>query len=110
MIRRPPRSTLFPYTTLFRSDLAEFEAEEFARKMLAGDRLVDDHLGQLERIIEERKGQQGDDDEVDLLAQAVAQDEAVERGVEHVGRRLGELPAEQRSAPAVLVASRRRCR
>src|SRR3712207_6917852 len=25
MIRRPPRSTLFPYTTLFRSDLAERE-------------------------------------------------------------------------------------
>src|SRR3712207_8101334 len=24
MIRRPPRSTLFPYTTLFRSDLADF--------------------------------------------------------------------------------------
>src|SRR5438128_7944205 len=24
MIRRPPRSTLFPYTTLFRSSLAEF--------------------------------------------------------------------------------------
>jgi len=24
MIRRPPRSTLFPYTTLFRSDLAIF--------------------------------------------------------------------------------------
>src|SRR5256884_8353212 len=24
MIRRPPRSTLFPYTTLFRSQLAEF--------------------------------------------------------------------------------------
>src|SRR5260370_28989739 len=26
MIRRPPRSTLFPYTTLFRSDLYEFAA------------------------------------------------------------------------------------
>src|SRR3712207_7618213 len=26
MIRRPPRSTLFPYTTLFRSDQAEVEA------------------------------------------------------------------------------------
>src|SRR3712207_9579154 len=27
MIRRPPRSTLFPYTTLFRSDLAgDFDA------------------------------------------------------------------------------------
>src|SRR2546426_11665973 len=25
MIRRPPRSTLFPYTTLFRSDLARIE-------------------------------------------------------------------------------------
>src|SRR5258705_7889166 len=24
MIRRPPRSTLFPYTTLFRSDLKEY--------------------------------------------------------------------------------------
>src|ERR1041385_5201699 len=24
MIRRPPRSTLFPYTTLFRSDIHEF--------------------------------------------------------------------------------------
>src|SRR2546430_3835842 len=24
MIRRPPRSTLFPYTTLFRSELEEF--------------------------------------------------------------------------------------
>src|SRR2546430_11363402 len=26
MIRRPPRSTLFPYTTLFRSDTAEWMA------------------------------------------------------------------------------------
>src|SRR3712207_7979339 len=27
MIRRPPRSTLFPYTTLFRSDEGERQAE-----------------------------------------------------------------------------------
>src|SRR2546430_6004027 len=27
MIRRPPRSTLFPYTTLFRSDVANLEVE-----------------------------------------------------------------------------------
>src|SRR3712207_8040531 len=26
MIRRPPRSTLFPYTTLFRSDVDPFDA------------------------------------------------------------------------------------
>src|SRR5207302_11015553 len=27
MIRRPPRSTLFPYTTLFRSRVADFERD-----------------------------------------------------------------------------------
>src|SRR3712207_8589271 len=34
MIRRPPRSTLFPYTTLFRSDgkaIASYSAKEVAR-------------------------------------------------------------------------------
>src|SRR5258708_24474587 len=31
MIRRPPRSTLFPYTTLFRSQLAQL-AEQAGRK------------------------------------------------------------------------------
>src|SRR3712207_7414696 len=30
MIRRPPRSTLFPYTTLFRSYLAAVEAKDLA--------------------------------------------------------------------------------
>src|SRR3712207_8382820 len=29
MIRRPPRSTLFPYTTLFRSELAKSGFERF---------------------------------------------------------------------------------
>src|SRR5256885_8377224 len=39
MIRRPPRSTLFPYTTLFRSDLIDeqhvalFEAREQTREL-----------------------------------------------------------------------------
>src|SRR3712207_8338257 len=31
MIRRPPRSTLFPYTTLFRSDRAQVQGEAPAR-------------------------------------------------------------------------------
>src|SRR3712207_8019849 len=30
MIRRPPRSTLFPYTTLFRSDLKALGVEDLA--------------------------------------------------------------------------------
>src|SRR3712207_7067097 len=46
MIRRPPRSTLFPYTTLFRSDVAEVpdfihaggELLELRRKMIVGVR------------------------------------------------------------------------
>src|SRR2546425_5035300 len=36
MIRRPPRSTLFPYTTLFRSDDAIAELEHCARLGLKG--------------------------------------------------------------------------
>src|SRR2546422_9117179 len=32
MIRRPPRSTLFPYTTLFRSQQENRHAEPFHRK------------------------------------------------------------------------------
>src|SRR2546430_2810044 len=35
MIRRPPRSTLFPYTTLFRSDLAAVERAQAARGVMA---------------------------------------------------------------------------
>src|SRR3712207_7577405 len=37
MIRRPPRSTLFPYTTLFRSD----EQRGAGRRERAGDVLAD---------------------------------------------------------------------
>src|SRR2546430_12225123 len=40
MIRRPPRSTLFPYTTLFRSDAAAFQLgcyALYAKDMLGVD-------------------------------------------------------------------------
>src|SRR5438445_2237869 len=40
MIRRPPRSTLFPYTTLFRSRAAEAQ-ERRACRLGAGDRTAD---------------------------------------------------------------------
>src|SRR3712207_8505128 len=50
MIRRPPRSTLFPYTTLFRSLLAE---APYANRILFGTdswlarlRLADEHYWQ----------------------------------------------------------------
>src|SRR3712207_8901078 len=36
MIRRPPRSTLFPYTTLFRS--AEVDGDDLAAKLMKAQR------------------------------------------------------------------------
>src|SRR2546426_1929362 len=44
MIRRPPRSTLFPYTTLFRSELNRaIKLERFARKQQVVPCAVDHH-------------------------------------------------------------------
>src|SRR3989454_7111152 len=36
MIRRPPRSTLFPYTTLFRSDLPQVKFRAASRTDITG--------------------------------------------------------------------------
>src|SRR3712207_8942832 len=56
MIRRPPRSTLFPYTTLFRSTYTVEQGYEAARKcaiqQLAMAKSV---LGDLSRINRDRK-------------------------------------------------------
>src|SRR5687767_15462839 len=41
MIRRPPRSTLFPYTTLFRSDLLQRRGHALANRPLVGHRQAD---------------------------------------------------------------------
>src|SRR3712207_7199412 len=41
MIRRPPRSTLFPYTTLFRSDLVQVDDVE-GQHQSGADELEDD--------------------------------------------------------------------
>src|SRR2546425_2638021 len=38
MIRRPPRSTLFPYTTLFRSLALVVHGERGVRRRIAGER------------------------------------------------------------------------
>src|SRR3712207_8323739 len=52
MIRRPPRSTLFPYTTLFRSDpeVVEPAGRGEHRALVGADRLV---------VAGERRGQRG---------------------------------------------------
>src|SRR2546429_9777448 len=45
MIRRPPRSTLFPYTTLFRSDAGKGKGE--TGKVIMKDRITDAMFAQL---------------------------------------------------------------
>src|SRR3712207_8634546 len=59
MIRRPPRSTLFPYTTLFRSLLEVVEVEEEGRHLRAvaarALKLVDEVLAQVARVVEFRQ-------------------------------------------------------
>src|SRR2546430_4745456 len=52
MIRRPPRSTLFPYTTLFRSDL---ERSDLTFKDLQSSIIVAGDFRVLARIIRDRK-------------------------------------------------------
>src|SRR3712207_7653391 len=45
MIRRPPRSTLFPYTTLFRSVPVGDDAEGHGERPLGGPRAQEAELG-----------------------------------------------------------------
>src|SRR2546421_9616292 len=79
MIRRPPRSTLFPYTTLFRSygflaESAELaEAVETAGLVFVGPTRSEEHTSELQSrsdlvcrlLLEKKKNQQ--DDLMELL-------------------------------------------
>src|SRR6185437_17006529 len=51
MIRRPPRSTLFPYTTLFRSDRpAAPTTAQRARRCRRGPRRSEEHTSELQSL------------------------------------------------------------
>src|SRR2546430_13448155 len=46
MIRRPPRSTLFPYTTLFRSSFSAYDremVEQFAKQLALRHEFIETH-------------------------------------------------------------------
>src|SRR5438552_14092216 len=68
MIRPPPRSTLFPYTTLFRSQMAAM------RKQSALERTVETLSGEIGRIVAERQ---------DLRAAGASAEVQVLRSEEH---------------------------
>src|SRR5688572_32164767 len=57
MLRRPPRSTLFPYTTLFRSQ-HEKTSEEDARLSVSGERGAGEHHDQNHRADDEERTQE----------------------------------------------------
>src|SRR5256885_7434389 len=57
MIRRPPRSTLFPYTTLFRSR-RHWLPKQVVRPGDSHPVQDDDHLGHLRRTVGERSAVQ----------------------------------------------------
>src|SRR5258707_15051935 len=79
MIRRPPRSTLFPYTTLFRSAVAEVFVPRrgIDRRAVIGDQL-DDGAGEIEIDEVDRHAETGALDAVPLLDRE-AEDFGVER-------------------------------
>src|SRR5436190_15947130 len=54
MIRRPPRSTLFPYTTLFRSDHDDAEAGQREAGLADDERRVEQHADRGEEQHAER--------------------------------------------------------
>src|SRR2546422_11622052 len=45
MIRRPPRSTLFPYTTLFRSDIYRCQAVATGKPPQVVEKIVEGKMG-----------------------------------------------------------------
>src|SRR5256885_11657323 len=49
MIRRPPRSTLFPYTTLFRSGVERVALEHHRDVAILGGDIVDDPIADPQR-------------------------------------------------------------
>src|SRR2546422_6936607 len=103
MIRRPPRSTLFPYTTLFRS-LAVAHQERAALGVHQRDAGV---VAQVARVVGEAGGQQRDGDGIQLDG-GDARHPEVERGEDLLASRRAddehalELPAElERVRPRV---------
>jgi len=83
MIRRPPRSTLFPYTTLFRSNMNLAEAETVIRRALESEPNNASYLDSL-GWVEFRRGQ-FDQALNDLLRAAKAAEREDPVVFEHIG-------------------------
>src|SRR3712207_7484085 len=81
MIRRPPRSTLFPYTTLFRSERAEqvnYVTDQMIERM-GNEERVSLLLAIIDRVMSNLSPQE----RADLAAQVATQMTAGARSEEH---------------------------
>src|SRR3712207_8527613 len=72
MIRRPPRSTLFPYTTLFRSEIEEPEGTEVSALMRSVVEQFENYSKLNKKLPAETAVQLGEIQEASRLADAVA--------------------------------------
>src|SRR5256884_7728559 len=81
MIRRPPRSTLFPYTTLFRSPAVAKDLEELDR--LAANAAELPRLVHDQRPAHDREDEENDED--DLGDRPRVPDEGEDAGVQRIG-------------------------
>src|SRR3712207_4026469 len=108
MIRRPPRSTLFPYTTLFRSD---YSVSEHSRRIVDEEQqeLTDMAWRRADKLIRENRAL------LDAFAHRLLTSEVLEREdieaivADHHAGTLGEVPEEiaNGSQPVRLAASER---
>src|SRR2546422_2614053 len=102
MIRRPPRSTLFPYTTLFRSvDDSRIEASsasEVESEFFDGPRAqaLDEHVGASDQPLQNLEPARGLEVESEALLVAVQRDE----------RRALLAPIGRRPRPGIVAAPR----
>src|SRR2546422_7362365 len=114
MIRRPPRSTLFPYTTLFRSVLGRaVDGQHDQRKAVAGEqRAIGGERGLEQRGIAHRPAVDDDHDVVAAAAREVGRarepvDAETVLGAVHAQEPLGERPAPDGAGPLAHVLRRR---
>src|SRR2546429_6280308 len=103
MIRRPPRSTLFPYTTLFRSQQAERDPDAAEVDRLADvgrvhEAIVDAVLEAQTHFDDEEDAEEEDEPPERLIASALEAPivEAIDDGAEEVEHRREEEPGEDR--------------
>src|SRR2546430_13267277 len=97
MIRRPPRSTLFPYTTLFRSRAGQRlprpppAARGESPRRHASEQMLDDRSGDVARRRFLQAAPSGDPVDLDYVRRAVPRGKEIDAGVVRADRLVGEI-------------------